>query len=251
MGEDLVELVSPGGGIRAGIDRQTGALRDLRGGGHWGALASARSARPFDLLIPLPGRRRNRTREVPQKPPRVNVSGNGASVVLEWDSVVSEHGGVHDIAVSASYTVEEEALVCAITVDNKSDLVVENVAFPCLTDLQPPDRAAPFGTFSYTYGTARRHQLWPRFDNLTGYFGFDRPTYVQEQHAMAAAPSSPFILLEGPGHGLYVGVDEARTDLLTWFAELEPGYGESIDSLVPVEPGRRSGSSSPRFICRT
>ncbi len=236
MHEDLVELVTHGGGIRAGIDRRTGALRDLSGGGDWRPLSSARSARPFDLLIPLPGRRRNRTREAPQRPPRVTVSGDGASVLLDWDSVVSEHGGTHDISVSARYALDGEALVCAVTVRNDSQLVVENVAFPCLTDLQPPDRASRFGTFSYAYGTARRHQLWPRFDNLTGYYGFDRPTYVQEQHAMAAAPSSPFILLEGPGCGLYVGVDEPRTDLLTWFAELEPGYGESMGSLVPVDP---------------
>ena len=219
-----------------GIDRATGAVVVLRAGEQgWAALAGARAARPFDLLMPLPQRRLNRTRDVAQGSPVVEEPVPGSSVELRWDRVSTGPGVGHDVSVVARYTLEGDGLVCRLSIDNHSDLVVENVVFPCLPDLQPPDRDESFGTFTYSYGGAKRHQVWPHFDNVVGYYGVDRPTIIQDTHALAV-PGSPFVLLEGAGRGLYVGVDEAKPELLSFVLELEPGYGESIDSRVPVGP---------------
>jgi hypothetical protein len=229
----------------AGIDRTTGSLVVLRSGeGGWAALDHARAARPFDLLIPLPERRRNRARDVAQGPPQVVELAHGAALELRWDRVATGAEAVHDVSVVANYSLEGDGLVCRLTIDNRSDLVVENAAFPCLPDLQPPDRDASFGSFTYAYGTARRHRLWPQFDNNVGYYGVDRPTIIQEPHAIAV-PGSPFLLVEGAGQGLYLGVDEAKAELLTFVLELEPGYGESIDSRVP--DGATIGSKEVRL----
>lgn len=235
-GNQLIELVSPQGGMVATIDGATGSLVGLRHGhAGWAVLGQARGARPFDLLIPQPGRRLSRTRDVPQARPLVSSMSSGISVELTWGTVATGQDAVHDISVVASYVLDDDALVCSMTIDNRSDLVVETAVFPYLADVLPPDRGASFGAFTHAYGTARRRRLWPHFDNVVGYYGADRPTLVQEPHAMTV-PVNPFVLLEGAGQGLYVGVDQPRPELLTFVFELEPGYGESIDSRVPVVP---------------
>ena len=233
-----------------GIDRQTGSLVRLQSGPHgWAVLAGARAARPFDLLMPLPGRRVNRTRDIAQGRPQVAGARSGTAVELRWDSAATGPGAGHDVSVVARYALQGDGLVCTVSIDNRSDLVVENVVFPCLPDLQPPDRGESFGSFTYSYGTARRHRLWPHFDNVVGYFGVDRPTTVQDVHALTV-PGSPFVLLEGAGQGLYVGVDEARPELLSFVFELEPGYGESIDSRVPEGAVHRGQGRPPGALPR-
>jgi hypothetical protein len=219
-----------------GIERATGSLVLLQTEvGGWGVLEGARAARPFDLLLPLPLRRVNRTRDVPQGRPVVVEAASPPSVELRWDRVSTGPQAVHEVAVVARYALEGDGLVCTMSIDNRSDLVVENVVFPCLPDLQPPDRGESFGSFTYSYGGARRHRLWPQFDSVVGYYGVDRPTIIQDAHAMAV-PGSPFVLLEGAGRGLYVGVDEAQAELLSFVFELEPGYGDSIEWRLPDGP---------------
>jgi hypothetical protein len=94
----------------------------------------------------------------------------------------------------------------------------------------PSDERLDF--FTYAYGTARRHRLRPFFDNVPGYFGVDRPTVIQGPFA-STVPGSPFLLLDGRGGGLYLGVDVHEPELLSWVVEFEPSYGDSIDSSVP------------------
>ncbi|HTW05981.1 MAG TPA: DUF6259 domain-containing protein [Acidimicrobiales bacterium] len=67
---------------------------------------------------------------------------------------------------------------------------------------------------------------------------------LQQPHA-ATVPGSPFVLLEGPGGGLYVGVDQPEAAVLTWVAELEPGYSDSIDCTAP--PGPTIGGKQVRI----
>jgi sugar phosphate isomerase/epimerase len=233
---ELIELCSRSGALSADIDRVTGSLVRLRYATlGWEALGAGRGARPFDLLLPLGGQRLNRTRRACQPSPEVIEGAGGSSVELRWPEVVSEAGGAHEILVTGSYVVDGDAVVCRMTVENHSAVVVENVTFPCLTDLQAAPGGEQLDLFTYAYATASRGHLRPHFTNTPGYFGVDRPTFVPGPFA-STVPGSPFVLLEGVGGGLYIGVDEPEPELLTWIAELEPGYGESIDSQVPPEP---------------
>lgn len=229
---ELIELASAGGTLEAAIDRATGCLVRLSSGPlGWAALGAARQARPFELLVPLDPHRLNRARGGGQGPPTVSES--PGAVELRWEKVHTEAGGEVGISVTVGYRIDGEGLVCTASIDNRSSLVVENVALPCLTDFKAPPAGDRLDFFTYAYATARRRRLRPHFDNVPGYFGVDRPTVVQENFA-STVPASPFLLLDGEGGGLSVSVDAPEAELLSWVAELEPGYEESIDSLVPT-----------------
>jgi sugar phosphate isomerase/epimerase len=233
--DDRIVLRSASGDLQVAIDRASGSLVALdseRLG--WRALGAARSARPFELLLPLEQLRRNRTRGARQPTPATEVSAGGDALELRWDRVESEAGGEHDVAISAAYRLDGDALVCTMEIENRSPLVVENVYFPCLSDLQPLPTGTKLDFFTYEYATARRRGLRPHFTNTPGYFGVDRPTIIQSPHAIAV-PGSPFLLLDGTGGGLALAVDVPEPELLTFIAELEPGYAESIDSSVPPD----------------
>jgi Domain of unknown function (DUF6259) len=229
----LLELSSAGGAMAVSIDATTGGLVGLHSRAlNWQVLGNMRAARPFELLLPLPQCRRNRTREVAQDAPNIIDSGPNR-VELHWSQVQSHRGGTHEVLVTTRYEMDGEALVCSLGLENRSPLVIENVTFPCLTDVRALPDGARLDFFTYIYATARRKRLRPYFDNVPGYFGVDRPTIVQEAHG-CTVPSSPFVLLDGEPGGLYIGIDSPQAELLSWVAELEPGYSDSIDSSVPA-----------------
>jgi hypothetical protein len=186
------------------------------------------------MLLPLEHIRRNRTRAAQQPEPEVERSDDGA-VELRFSHLVSEAGGEHDIVVVARYRIDGNGLVCTMSIENNSSLVVENVIFPCLTDVQSAPGGDRLDLFTYAYASARRLELRPHFTNKPGYYGVDRPTIIHEG-AAGTVPGTPFLLIDSEGRGgLYLGVDVPEPALLGWVAELEPGYSESIDSLVPSD----------------
>lgn len=219
--------------LRAGINVRTGALVGLEHGG-WEILDEPRLGRSFQLLMPMPGRRNNVVDGRAQAAPRCEVSGDGTSITATWDGVRSEHGGEHAVIVRATVTAVEDRLVFGMEVDNRSDLVVENVYFPYLGDVRPPQQESELEAFTYHYATARRSRLRPKFDNHPGYYGTDYPTYVYDaMGGTGGAPAAPFALVQDGQTGLYVGVDCPSSELVAWFGELVPGYQDSLDSDAP------------------
>ena len=149
---------------------------------------------------------------------------------------------------TAGYALDGDALVCRLEVENRSALVVENVTFPCLTDVQALPSGDQLDLFTYAYASAQRGHLRPSFTNVPGYFGVDRPTLLPSPYA-STVPGAPFVLLEGAGGGLYVGIDAPQPELLTWVAELEPGYSGSMGAWVP--PGATIGPKDVRVEVST
>src|SRR5690242_2381037 len=86
--------------LEMAIDVSSGAITGLRSADGWSVL-DHRAGLSFRLLVPLPGRRHNYVDGARQRPPRWRLSGDGRGVDFEWDTVTSEHGGEHAIAVSA------------------------------------------------------------------------------------------------------------------------------------------------------
>jgi hypothetical protein len=70
---------------------------------------------------------------------------------------------------------------------------------------------------------------------MRGYDGSDYPIQLSQWGAGSGAPMSPFILLRSEKRGLYAGICAPSSELVAWHTELRPGYGNSIDSRVPVE----------------
>ncbi|WFU14593.1 DUF6259 domain-containing protein [Bradyrhizobium sp. CB3481] len=200
-------------------------------------LNRAELGRSFRLLVPAADRRANFVDGRQQGAPTCSISDDGRTVTTVWDSVVDEHGATHPIAVRTQITAHEDRIVFGIELDNTSDLVVENVYFPQLGDIRP----APSGRLeAFTYSTIgfgrTRSSIWPTFRNEAGYWGVNHPTLHCGSNTsfVPINPSMPWMLLEDGSMGLYVGVDEPSVEPVTWFAELLPGYDDSISWRTPA-----------------
>ena len=217
------------------VSPETGAVTALESRlSGWKILDRPKLGLSFRFLLPLSEElRNNQVLGERQKPSSVEKARDGRSVRITWDSLVSERGGEHDIGVALEIRMEERAAVFAMSIDNRSSFVVENVYCPYLGDLRAPPTAPWFKTLLYNYGTAQEWGLRPSYQNLRGYFGSDYPVQFSPTAHGCGSPMSPYILLRGPAEGLYAGTAEDTTELVAWGTELRPGYGSSIDSRVP------------------
>ena len=89
------------------------------------------------------------------------------------------------VAITVSLT--EKQAVFETTIENHSDLMVENVYSPYLGDIQHPRDEAWFKTFIFSYATVQSGRCGPRIQNLRGYYGVDYPTQ-QDGRRRAARP---------------------------------------------------------------
>ena len=221
--------------LRLEFTRATGALVGVTAlRTNWRVLDRPELGLSFRLLVPLPDRRNNQVLGESQAPPQIDVSATGDQARFVWQSVTAEFAGPLDIQVTLNVTLSQHQATFAVTIDNRSPYIVENVYCPYLGDLQRPEGAEWFRTFLYRYATAQEWPLWPHFQNMRGYYGVDYPTQVSEWTAGCGTPMSPFILLRDLRQGLYVGAAEATSELVAWHAELRPGYDSSIDARVPA-----------------
>lgn len=218
---------------RVGISASTGALVSYFDvDGEWNIVGRRELGLSFRLLLPLPDRRNNSVFGVDQPPPA--LSGDANAVDLHWSSVRSQFGGEHPIGVSQRYALDGRRLTVSTTIENGSDLMVENVFSPYLGDVRPPSDDETLESISHDYGSGMRQELWPTFENSTGYYGVDVPTQLAD-HIIPSygTPTSPFKLMQGETRGLYVGVANNSTELVAWHTELWPGYGDSLEQRVP------------------
>ncbi|WP_088288163.1 DUF6259 domain-containing protein [Kineosporia sp. A_224] len=203
--------------------------------GSWTLLGDEALGLGFALRVPLDERRHNVADSRAQDAPVWSELPDGDGVQAEWPSLVSEHGGRHNIAVRVSVRAIEDRLVLGMEIDNQSDLVVEDVRFPWLGDVAHRDPERPLFSVAPGYADAQRRPFRPTFVDSVPYFGVDTPTWLNgpmRQHA--TTPSTPFVLVEDGEHGFYLGVDESADAIVGWVAELRPGYGDSLRMQVPA-----------------
>jgi len=231
------------------FDRANGALVNLtanRTG--WKILDRPQLGLSFRLLLPLSEDRRNNPVYGEKQPlSGLEMGADGRRATFLWDGVTSEYGGRHAIRLTLQVTLDESQAVFAMTVENHSGLVVENVYCPYLGDVAHPQDEEWFKTFIYSYATASEWRLWPQYDNLRGYFGVDYPTQFHPSAPFTGAPMSPFFLLRGEKQGLYAGVTSPSSELVAWHTELRPGYGSSIDFRLPEELNISGKEVATRF----
>ena len=234
--------------LRLEFNRENGALIGLAAGqGGWEILNRPHLGLSFQLLMPLPGRRNNPVYGDKQQASSVELSPDAKSVTFIWNSVTSEFGGAHDVTITLDVRLTERQAIYAMTIENRSDLFIENVYCPYLGDVQRPPAADWFKTFVYQYATVAEWNLWPTFNNLRGYYGVDYPTQVHQWSAASGTPMAPYILLRGEKRGLYIGTNAPETELVAWHLELRPGYGSSIDARVPEQSAISGKDVATRF----
>jgi len=248
----MADLVLQNDSLRLTFDRVTGALVGLTAvQTGWEILNRPHLGLSFRLLAPLTsddpadiafaermGRAHGERRNNPiygekQVLTLLDLAPDGKCATFIWDGVVSEIGGALPIKITLVVTLTERQAIFAMTVENRSRHVVENVYCPYLGDVQHPADEAWFRTFSYVYATAQEWPLWPTFTNMRGYYGVDYPTQLSNSSHATGAPMTPFMLLRGEQQGLYAGICAASSELVSWNTELRPGYGSSIDHRVP------------------
>jgi hypothetical protein len=221
--------------LRLEFSPQTGALTGLTATQTgWNILDRPQLGLSFRLLVPLAeDLRNNPVYGEKQALTAHEVSADGRLASFIWEGVTSERGGKLDIRVALEVRLDDDRAVFSVTVQNRSQYVVENVYCPYLGDVQHPAGEEWFKTFIYTYATANEWRLWPQYDNLRGYYGVDYPTQFHPGAPFSGTPMSPFFLLRGQKQGLYAGAASSSTEYVAWHTELRPGYGSSIDARVP------------------
>jgi hypothetical protein len=224
------------------FDRERGSLCGLtaRETG-WKILSRPNLGLSFQLLVPMrqdgDWHQGNRLRNnlvlgEKQRLEELEIAPDGQKAVMVWEGLESEKAGRLDIRFRIEVALDERQVIFITAVENHSPYVIENVSCPYLGDFQPPVGAEWLRSFSYNYGTAVEHMIWPTFQNMRGYYGVDYPIQL-EGPAACGTPMTPFMLLRSLDQGLYLGVHAPSAELVAWQAELRPGYSNSIDSRVP------------------
>lgn len=241
----LLEFNSESGALIKILAKDTG----------WKILDRPELGLSFRLLVPISEElRNNQVHGERQSLAHLVVAENRLSAQFTWDNIVSEKGGSLPIKIILDIRLTERQAIFEVTIENRSNYVVENVYCPYFGDIQHP--VAPgsegsssattsigssahssgnsqFKAFLYNYASVQEWQLWPYYQNMRGYFGVDHPIQFASWSPGAGAPMVPFILLKDQWQGLYVGVHAPQYELVAWHTELRPGYLTSINSRVP------------------
>jgi len=231
------------------FNRSNGALIGLKAiRTDWKILDRPHLGLSFRLLLPLSEERRNNPVYGEKQPlSTLELTRDGRGATLGWEGITSEFGGSHDIKITLNVSLDDRQAVFAMTLENRSGFVIENVYSPYLGDVAHPMDEPWFKTFIYTYAAAQEWRLWPQYDDLRGGAGTDYPTQFHNWYPFAGAPMSPFFLMRSEKKGLYAGVSSPSSELVAWHTELRPGYGSSIDSRLPEDKNISGKEVSIRF----
>ena len=171
----------------------------------------------FRMLVPIPGRRTNFVLGQKQKAASVEkISDSQARIV--WKDLVSEHGGVLPITLTATVTLKNGKLTFDTTLENKSTCTVETVDYPYFGDLNPPSTNASVAVRTMWYGNLGSDEIYPNFGNEKGYWGVDFPIKTFGSHR------SNFCLIQAQTEGLYVELSDPQLRYYMEFTfEQHPG----------------------------
>jgi hypothetical protein len=210
------------------FDSDSGALTRLENKTtHWTIERRSELGVSFRLFAPLPDRRDNFVLGQKQKAVEVKKVSDH-EVQLQWKDLVSEHGGVLPMTLTADVTLTNGALMFEAMLENDSPLTVETIDYPYFGDFNPPGRDTTLEARTIGYGTLNSDEIYPNFQNEMGYWGVDFPTKAINCNG------SLFCLIQTPREGLYVEMhDPTQPYLLEYTFEQHPGVISEIGGIVP------------------
>ena len=230
------ELVLEDEELLVAFDRGTGALtRMQRKSTHWTIERRPTLAASFRLHAPLPNRRDNFVLGSKQRTASAEkIAGN--QVRFKWKSLISEHGGVLPMTLTATVTLKGGAVTFDAILENDSPLWVETIDYPYFGDLSPQTADTPIHTQHMMYDDLVSNEIHPHFTE-SGYWGIRFPRKTIESW------QSQLCLIQTPQEGIYVGMhDPAIRYLLEFTFEQHPG---TIDSVVAEVPTQDEISNTP------
>lgn len=221
-------VVLEDGELLVALDKTTGALTRLeRKSTHWVIQRRPELGLSFRLLVPLPGRDDNFVLGQKQKAIRVEKV-SASRIELEWKDLISEHGGVLPITLSATVELQGGQLAFGATLANNSSLTVETIDYPYFGDLNSPAASEALQTEHMWYGNLVGDEIYPHFVNEKGYWGVKYPTKMLQSN------QSLFCLIQAASQGIYVEMhDPTQPYLLEYTFEQHPGVIDEISNLVP------------------
>ncbi|MGH9654522.1 MAG: hypothetical protein ACRD6B_13785, partial [Bryobacteraceae bacterium] len=158
--ESANEVVLENSHFRVSFDSASGALTGLeRKQSGWKIHRRPELGVSFRMLAPLPNRRDNFI--LGQKQHAVKVEKIGNRVNLEWNNLLSEHGGVLPIRFTATVTLDGDTLKFESSLANNSSLVIETAEYPCLGDLSAPAPDAHLWRREMWYGNLQSQEIHP------------------------------------------------------------------------------------------
>ncbi|MCL2838560.1 MAG: DUF6259 domain-containing protein [Oscillospiraceae bacterium] len=185
----------------------------------WNMIKRPELGKSFEMMIPLDGRRNNNVKG--GTPSSVNVTDN--SVEFVYDTVTSQFGGEHPIKVVTKFEIDEEIGTFDCSIDNQSDLIVEDVRYPIVDDFTKPADEEKIDQYYFGYANLDKQSIYPFIRN-DSYWGTDSPT----QYLSDTSPNAPFYMLMGEKQGVYIGAAKKSTDLIVWKVQLFPGYDNAM-----------------------
>jgi hypothetical protein len=128
-------------------------------------------------------------------------------VRLQWKDLVSEHGDILPITLTAIASLTNGALRFDTTVENNSSLMVSTLDFPYLGDLNPPAKDAPLSSQHMWYGNLPSQDI-------------SRPAVVMSRQSL-------FCLIQSTNEGIYVEIHDATQPYLLNFI-FDPRRGSKL-----------------------
>jgi hypothetical protein len=228
------EVVLQDDQLLAAFDTDSGALTRLEDKTtHWIIERRPELGVPFRILAPLPGRRYNFAWGQQQHASQVTKISD-QQVRIQWQNLMTEHGGVLPMVFTATVTLTNGQLTFEAVLEDNSDVPVETVEYPYLGDLNPPSRDSSFAAHYVKDGKnggQQSDELYPHFNNEKGYWGDFYPTKMLE-----TAPHDLYCLLQAPDEGICVAMKTPKLPYrLDYYFEQKPGLISSVNQLVPKE----------------
>lgn len=211
------------------IDAASGAIHSLRSKlTGWEIQRPVSDPLAFRMYAPLPGRRSNIITGTNLRPESIEAreltdptTGNGPypGLTIVWHRVTGNNSGELEITFTASICLTEIGLTFWGSVENRSDLTVESVSYPCLTGISVPDSGTKLYRMNQMTKSLSTTELYPRFPMGRGYWGTDRPSVGM------MFERTPYILVGNEREGFYLAAhrrgDQPGVDHTF---ELLPGY---------------------------
>jgi len=212
------------------FDSGTGSLVGLYSKvSDWNIIKRPHLGLSWRLMIPLEGKRNNQAWGNEQDAPEWEADEN--HVAFTWNQVKSRFGGTHNIKITTKCCIEKEQAVFFMQIQNRDDLVVENVYYPCIGDLHRPEGAK---RYKFMYGAqcnVREAEMYPTFPNRNGSWSMDQPTFsLSDQSNPPLNPMS--LVCDEKGSSLVICATQRRMEACAWFAECLPGWSNTNDFRV-------------------
>jgi len=214
--------------LRAVLDRKYGSLLTLENKQTgWRIEDRSQYGSAFRMDVPLPDRHYHVITERDNPLESAEVQAGGSAAHFVWRNLKSPHAGTLDIILRTSVSLDDSGLVFTTDIDNRSNLPVESLGYPVLSDMSIPSHDKLLYQGGWGYAGMARDQLFPEFSNQAGYWGTDYPM----QAALTA--DTQFVLIFADSEGLYAGYHDSDVQTMARFQfQLEPGYADSLDSAV-------------------